>query len=124
MREKIDQGLQELQARQGKGGLPAAPPSALAQPVNALVAENVPPPDPNGDKELTQQAVAADGDENEVLSQVAGGADVPPTTDVAPAPAATVSLSPGRPPMRSTGSSEPQAALSISGPRRCTSTRT
>ena len=28
MRETIDQGLQDLQAKQGKGGLPPAPPSA------------------------------------------------------------------------------------------------
>ena len=32
MRETIDQGLQELQEKQGQGGLPAAPPSAMAAP--------------------------------------------------------------------------------------------
>ena len=32
MRETIDQGLQDLQAKQGKDGLPAAPPSAQGTP--------------------------------------------------------------------------------------------
>jgi len=33
MRETIDQGLGDLQSKQGQGGLPAAPPSAKTPPV-------------------------------------------------------------------------------------------
>ena len=46
MRETIDQGLQELQAKEGHGGLPQAPPSAQAPPVNAGFAAIAPPPEP------------------------------------------------------------------------------
>ena len=96
MHEKVDQGLGELQAKQGQGGLPAAPPSALQPPVNALVAENVPPPDPNGDKDLAQQGAAAETAEGEVLGQAAG-ANPQPAADTGIAPAtATVSISPGQ----------------------------
>ncbi len=56
MRETLDTGLQELQAKQGQGGLPPAPASATAAPVTAAVAENAPPPDPAGAQELAQQA--------------------------------------------------------------------
>ena len=97
MRDMVDQGLQELQAKQGKGGLPAAPPSAQAPPANALVADGAPPPDPNGQAELTQQAAAADSAEKEVLA----GAAVPAADTAAPpaapvGPAATVSIAPGQ----------------------------
>ena len=48
MRETIDQGLQDLQAKQGKGGLPPAPPSAQVKPTEAEYAAIAPPPDPHG----------------------------------------------------------------------------
>jgi hypothetical protein len=88
MREMVDQGMGELQAKQGKGGLPAAPPSAQAPPATALVAENAPPPDPGGQAELTQQAVGGPA-----------AADAAPVA-AAPAavPAATVSIAPGQSP--------------------------
>jgi len=38
MRETVDQGLQELHAKQGSGGLPPAPPSAKAAPVETAMA--------------------------------------------------------------------------------------
>jgi hypothetical protein len=101
MREMVDQGMGELQAKQGKGGLPAAPPSAQAPPATALVAENAPPPDPGGQAELTQQAAAADTAEKDVLGSVGGpaAADAAPVA-AAPAavPAATVSIAPGQSP--------------------------
>ncbi len=96
MRETVDQGLQDLQAKQGKGGLPAAPPSTLAPPVNALVAENVPPPDPNGEKELTQQAQAADVAEKDVLGQGAASGPSDGVSAAGPVAApAEVSITPG-----------------------------
>lgn len=69
MRETIDQGLQELQAKQGKGGLPAVPSSALAPPAPALYASIAPPPDPNAAAEIQQQAQQADQAEKEVTAE-------------------------------------------------------
>ena len=69
MRETIDQGLQELQAKQGTGGLPAAPPSATGAPVEAPIAQGAPPPDTNGADEVNQQLADADQAEQEVVGQ-------------------------------------------------------
>ena len=69
MRATIDQGLQELQAKQGKNGLPVAPPSAQAKPTQTEYASIVPPPDPKDATELQQQAQQADQAEKEVTGQ-------------------------------------------------------
>jgi hypothetical protein len=69
LRETIDQGLEELQKKQGTGGLPAAPPSAKAPPVEALVAQGAPPPDPNGEKELEAQAQLSNTVEKDVTAE-------------------------------------------------------
>lgn len=69
MRETIDQGLQELQAKQGTGGLPAVPPSARNAPVDAGFANDAPPPDSNGAAEVSQQLAEADQAEKEVVAQ-------------------------------------------------------
>jgi hypothetical protein len=75
MRETIDQGLQDLQAKQGTGGLPAAPPSAQGAPDTAQYAAVAPPPEPNlaadiqgadtqsaqAEKDVTAEAAAPDG---------------------------------------------------------------
>ena len=76
MRETIDQGMQELQAKQGKAGLPAAPPDDRGPPVDAGFAAGAPPPDANAQAEITAQAGAADQAEKEDASAaaVAGGA--------------------------------------------------
>jgi hypothetical protein len=66
MRETIDQGLQDLQAKQGTGGLPAAPPSAQAQPAPAQYAAVAPPPDPNVGAEIQQQDQQGDQAEKDV----------------------------------------------------------
>jgi hypothetical protein len=47
MRETIDQGLQDLQAKQGTGGLPAAPPSARVRQQPQQYAAVAPPPEAN-----------------------------------------------------------------------------
>ena len=60
MRETIDQGLQELQAKQGTGGLPAAPPSATAPPVETAMAQAAPPPEANGAADVNAQVQVAD----------------------------------------------------------------
>jgi len=75
MRETIDQGLQDLQAKQGTGGLPAAPPSAQGAPATAQYAAVAPPPEANlaadiqgadqqsgqAEKDVTSEAAATDG---------------------------------------------------------------
>jgi hypothetical protein len=55
MRETIDEGLKELEEKQGTGGLPAAPPSAQAPPAEALYASAAPPPEANLATEIQQQ---------------------------------------------------------------------
>ncbi len=90
MRETVDQGLQELQAKQGKGGLPAAPPSAMIPTATALVAQGAPPPDPAGAQELAAQAQQADAAEKDVAADTSGGAPAGP----AAAPAATSAAAP------------------------------
>lgn len=79
MRETIDQGLQELQSKQGTGGLPAAPPSARGAPVDAPIAQGAPPPDPNGATEVNQQLADADQAEKDVTNeaQQEGGTTAP-----------------------------------------------
>lgn len=100
MRETVDQGLADLQAKQGKGGLPTAPPSAMAPPSDAAFAAGAPPPEPGGDKELAAQAQAADTAEQQQLASVAP-ADAAPGVGAAPvaapAPVTTsTSISPGQ----------------------------
>jgi hypothetical protein len=69
MRELIDQGLLELQNKQGKGGLPPAPPSAQSQPAPAQYAEIAPPADTNAGTEIQQQTQQADQAEAETQPQ-------------------------------------------------------
>jgi hypothetical protein len=70
MREVIDQGLGELQSRQGQGGLPLVPPQARGQ-VQSPVASAAPPADPSAAAELTQQDQQATQAEQEVVNQAA-----------------------------------------------------
>jgi hypothetical protein len=65
MREKIDDGLAELQEKQGKSGLPAAPTDAAGSPAPAAFASSAPPPDSNAASEISQQSNAADQAERE-----------------------------------------------------------
>ena len=59
MRETIDDGLSELQSKQGKNGLPAAPPSAVGAPTQAAFVAGAPPPDTNAGSEISQQSTEA-----------------------------------------------------------------
>jgi hypothetical protein len=74
MRQTIDQGLAELQSRQGRGGLPPLPAAAAGAPVDSPIAADV-RPDADVASQLTQAAQEADQGEQEVVSQSAG-ADV------------------------------------------------
>ena len=99
MRDTLDQGLSDLQAKQGKGGLPAAPPSAMAAPVNAAFAQDAPAPEPGGQQDLAAQAQQADQSEQALSSAAsvsgpsAGAAvDMPPPA----APPTSVNITPGQ----------------------------
>jgi hypothetical protein len=106
MRENIDQGLQDLQAKQGTGGLPAAPPSAQGQPVLAAYAADAPPPDPNVGAEIRQQDQQGDQAQKDVTAEAAQGsggaasaAPAAPDATAAPAaPAAPASVEMGQTP--------------------------
>jgi hypothetical protein len=90
MRATIDQGLQELQAKQGKDGLPQAPPSAQAPPTQTEYASVAPAPDPTDAADLQQQGQQADQAEKEVTGEASqdGGAPI----SAAPAAPASVNL--------------------------------
>jgi len=68
MRETIDQGLAELQAKQGQAGIPAAPAGATTQ-IQASFATSAPPPDPNDAALLSQQEAEGNRAEQEVLGE-------------------------------------------------------
>jgi hypothetical protein len=70
MRESVDDGLSELQKKQGTGGLPAAPAGAAAPPVPAAFAKDAPPPEANAASEVAQQAKEADAAEQDVAKEV------------------------------------------------------
>ena len=78
MRETISAGMDNLQKNQGKGGLPALPPSANVPPVKTEMASMAPPPDADAANQINQQAQGADQAEQEALNQVP-----PPPQDVA-----------------------------------------
>jgi len=69
MRERIDQGLDELMAKQGQSGLPAPPPSAQGVPVESAYAQQAPPPEANGAADINQQLSASNQSQQEVVAQ-------------------------------------------------------
>jgi hypothetical protein len=83
MRETIDAGMLELQKKQGTGGLPAAPASALAPPNESVLALNAPPPPTDSEiaSQIQQEYTSADQAERDAL----GGAPAP-TSSLSPAP--------------------------------------
>jgi hypothetical protein len=93
MRETIDQGLQELQSKQGSGGFPAAPPSAQAAPAPAQYAAVAPPPEPNVGTEIAQVDKQGDQAQQDASADPAQGNVAPaggtPTDAATPAPAAS-----------------------------------
>jgi len=71
MRETIDQGLQDLQAKQGTGGLPAAPPSAAGPTAPATYAAVAPPPEANPGADIQQADQQSDQAEKDVTAEAA-----------------------------------------------------
>jgi len=68
MRENIDLGLRELQANQGKDGLPPVPASAQAAPAEPQYAALAPPPNPKDAADIQAQSKQADQAESEAQS--------------------------------------------------------
>ena len=68
MRESVDKGLQELQAKQGKDGIPTAPAVAQGEPTPAQYAAIAPPEDPNAAAQIHEQAQQADEVEKDVTA--------------------------------------------------------
>ena len=89
MRETIGQGLAEMQARQGTGGLPPLPAAAQAAPQPAAFAVGAPPPDASAVAEVGQQAQAADQAEQQLAA-------APLAPDAATAAGGTPTLSLGQ----------------------------
>lgn len=79
MRATIDQGLQQLQAKQGTGGVPQAPPSAQAPPTQAAYAAIAPPPDPTDATAVQQQDQQANQAEQAVTTDASQGGAQPPS---------------------------------------------
>ena len=84
LRETIDHGLQDLQAKQGTGGIPAAPPSARTAPTQPEYATVAPPPDPSDAATLQQQDQQADQAEQE--AGAGSGAPPPGPASAGPPP--------------------------------------
>ena len=89
MRESVDDGLSELQKKQGTGGLPAAPAGAAAAAVPAGFAKDAPPPEAGAAGEVAQQAKEADAAEQDVAKEVAAA------PAAAPAAGGSVNISMG-----------------------------
>jgi hypothetical protein len=85
MRETIDQGLAELQSKQGRSGLPALPSAAVAPPVETSFAATAPPPDPQIATELRQQAQEADRTEQDTVREASAQDTAAATPAAAPA---------------------------------------
>lgn len=113
MRETVDQGLQDLQAKQGTAGLPQAPPSAQAKPVEAEYASIAPPPDPADANEIQQQAQQADQAEQDVTADASQGAGAPGSAT----PAAPASVELGQTPEQVQGALGPPARVANLGPK-------
>jgi len=92
MRETIDQGLKDLQEKQGKGGLPAAPPSAQAPPVDAQYASAAPPPEANLASDIQQADQQGAQAEKDVTSEAVQDSDAPGGAAAAPAAPVSVDL--------------------------------
>jgi hypothetical protein len=85
MRETIDQGMTEMQQKQGTGGLPALPPSAAAPPKEAAFAAIAPPPDPSEATDVAKQNQEASQAEQDALAGALGGPSDTPAAAATPA---------------------------------------
>ncbi|MGA2690593.1 MAG: hypothetical protein ABSE85_21215, partial [Candidatus Korobacteraceae bacterium] len=110
MRETIDQGLGDLQSKQGQGGLPVAPPSAKAPPTQAAFVAAAPPPEQNVAADIKQESQHADQAEQEVANEV------PPPNPAAQGPS-TPAPNSGGPVTVSQGQTVDQVTATLGQPK-------
>lgn len=89
MREVLDQGLADLQSRQGKDGIPPEPTAANRPPVNAPYVNAAPPPEPNVQNEISQESDSADRAETDAVNQAQNS----PTTNTSAPSSVTLGMS-------------------------------
>ena len=119
MRETIDQGLQDLQAKQGKGGLPPVPASAQSQPAPAQYAAAAPPAEPNVGTEIAQADQQSDQAEKDVTAEATQDSGAPAATaPVAAALAAAPPAPAGPPPSIELGQTLDQVKAALGQPTR------
>jgi hypothetical protein len=120
MRETIDQGLKDLQDKQGTGGLPSAPPSAKAAPAPAQYAAAAPPPEENIAAQIQQQDQQSDQAEKEVTAEATQDGAVPAATaDAAAGAPLTAPAAPAGPPASiELGQTTDQVKGSLGEPKR------
>jgi hypothetical protein len=120
MRETIDTGMGDLQSKQGKGGLPAAPPSATAAPVQAAFTVGAPPPDQTASTEIAAQTQAADQAEQEVASAtpVSGPSDTAISAPIPPSSAPAAASPAAAPATIALGQTVDQVTASMGQPTR------
>ena len=92
MRETIDQGMQELQKKQGKGGLPAAPSTAQAAPVESPMAAIAPPPPPESEVKAEIQGESQEADRAEKEAAGDAGSGPGPNAEAAPSEPVNVQM--------------------------------
>ena len=92
MRESIDQGMGDLQAKQGQDGLPPAPPSAQTPPVKSSFVAAAPPPEENAAADIKKETQQADQSEQEIAKEVPP--PMPGMADGRGAPASSSSTAP------------------------------
>ena len=89
MRETIDQGLQDLQAKQGTGGLASSSAICAGPPATAAYAAAAPPPEANVSAEIAQADQQSEQAEKDVTAEAAQpdtGAPSPVAAAAAAAP--------------------------------------
>jgi len=121
MRETIDQGLQDLQAKQGTGGLPAAPPSAAGPTAPATYAAAAPPPEANPSADIQQADQQSAQAEKDVTTEAAadtgaGGQASAAAPDGSPAPASPDA--PAQPASVELGQTTDQVTAALGAPSR------
>jgi len=120
MRETIDQGLQDLQSKQGTGGLPAAPASAEGATAPAAYAAAAPPPEANPGADIQQADQQSTQSEKDVTAEAAadtGGQASAAAPDGAPAPASP-DAPPAQPASVELGQTTDQVTAALGTPTR------
>lgn len=94
MRQTIDQGMQELQQKQGSAGLPTVPGSANKPPAESATALAAPPPPP--ESEVKTQIDGQLSDADRVVADAGAGGPSATASDTAQPPTQEINFEPGK----------------------------